>query len=213
ERLGEIVVGARPDGVDRRLHGGERGEDQHGGRRLERHQALERREPVAAGHAEIDQREIARLGLGDAHAVLAAAGGAHAVALAGEHFDEQIARDRIVVGDEEGGARHHARSPTGRSTRNVLPWPGSLVTSMRPWCSRTIWAEMKRPRPLPPFVEKNGSKIIVCSTVGIPRPVSLTASSTWRSRALVATAMRPPAGAASTALGRGFSTTCWSWFA
>ncbi len=37
----------------------------------------------------------------------------------------------------------------GRRTRNVEPFPGTLLTEMSPPCARTISRQMKSPRPVP----------------------------------------------------------------
>jgi hypothetical protein len=38
-------------------------------------------------------------------------------------------------------------APRGRTTRNVLPCPGSVATSIRPPCASTIRCAIARPRP------------------------------------------------------------------
>src|SRR5262249_41478376 len=134
EGLAQVVIGTAPDRLDRRVHRGERGEDQHGRRWLAREQSLEDGEPVDLWHAEIDERHVEELVLGERDRLGAAAGGAHAIALALEHLDQQVAGDGVIVGDENGGAMgaHTATRSTGRITRKTLPRPGSLTTSMRP---------------------------------------------------------------------------------
>ncbi len=64
---------------------------------------------------------------------------------------------------------------------NVLPWPGSLSTQIRPPISRTSVEEIVRPSPVPPnrrVVDPsawlNASKIVACLLCGMPMPVSLT---------------------------------------
>src|SRR2546425_3518256 len=39
---------------------------------------------------------------------------------------------------------------TGRETRNVLPWPSSLLRLMSPPCASTAQRVIDRPRPAPP---------------------------------------------------------------
>ena len=139
ERLGEVVVGAGADRLDRGLDGREGGEDEHGHAVLDNGHPLEHAHPVQVGHPEVDEGEVEGLPFGELDALLAAGGGPDPVAFPAEHLDEQVARDRVVVGDEERGRRHrrHRRhratdTASGRTTRNVLPRPGSLATSIRP---------------------------------------------------------------------------------
>ncbi len=150
ERLGQVVGGAGVHRLDGGGHRREGGQDDHGQVGLRLVQALEDAEAVEAGHPEVHQDEVEGLVLGHAHARLAAVGHAHPVALAIEGLGEQLARDLVVVGDEDERARAHRTGPAaGRITRNVLPVPSSLSTSIWPLCSRTIWDVMKSPSPVP----------------------------------------------------------------
>ena len=48
----------------------------------------------------------------------------------------------------------------GSMTENVVPFPGLLATSIRPWCSSTMRRASDSPSPVPfPLVVKNGRKI------------------------------------------------------
>src|SRR5207249_2842721 len=47
------------------------------------------------------------------------------------------------------GASSTRAVTAGRFTRNVVPRPCSLLTSMSPPCSWTIWCTIVRPRPVP----------------------------------------------------------------
>ena len=105
EGFAEIVVGAAADRLDRRVHRRERREDQHGRRRVESDQPREHREPVGLRHAQIHQRHVEDLALGERDRLAAAAGRTHAIALALEHLHQQVARDRVVVGHQHGGTR------------------------------------------------------------------------------------------------------------
>ena len=77
--------------------------------------------------------------------------------------------------------RARGRSRSGRQKRKREPRPGSLSTAMRPPISPTSWAEIERPRPVPPYsrvVEPSAwakaSKISSCLSRGMPIPVSAT---------------------------------------
>ena len=72
-------------------------------------------------------------------------------------------------------------TPKRAEKRNREPRPGSLSTVMRPPMSSTSWAEIERPRPVPPYsrvVEPSAwakaSKISSCLSRGMPMPVSAT---------------------------------------
>src|SRR5262249_60041020 len=126
---------------------------------------------------------VERLGAGQPQRFLAASGDAHAVALAGQGLGQELARDLIVVDDQEHrrGGGHASVLRAGRQTRNVAPLPSSLSTSIRPLCSRTISAVMKRPRPVPwpaSLVEKNGSEMCLRSGAEMAWAVSAVAIST-----------------------------------
>src|SRR5262249_23650303 len=95
KRLGEGVGRAGADGPDLRLdrrEGCENDDRQDG---LDGGQLLEDTEPVEVWHAEVDQRHIERLGRRQAHALFAARGETHPVALAAERLGQQLARDLI----------------------------------------------------------------------------------------------------------------------
>src|SRR5207247_2946833 len=47
------------------------------------------------------------------------------------------------------GASSTRTGTAGRFTRNVVPRPGALLTSMCPPCSWTIWCAIVKPRPVP----------------------------------------------------------------
>ena len=60
-----------------------------------------------------------------------------------------------------------------KQTVKVVPWPGSLSTSMQPPNWRTIAKTVERPRPVPlstSLVVKNGSKMRPASRRSSPRP-------------------------------------------
>ena len=44
----------------------------------------------------------------------------------------------------------HTHNPNGRSTVNVLPWPGVLSMLIAPPCAATIHATIESPNPAPP---------------------------------------------------------------
>src|SRR5262249_4121124 len=64
---------------------------------------------------------------------------------------------------------------------NVVPRPGALRKAMiAPWSSMILCVRA-RPSPVPPpFVVKNGLKILLASDAGMPRPVSSISSATRR---------------------------------
>ena len=86
----------------------------------------------------------------------------------------KLSDDFLVINDEDGmilrrGRRRRraagvgggaVRRDAGRRIRNVLPLPGSVTTSMSPWCALTIPRTADNPSPRPMnFVVKKGSNI------------------------------------------------------
>ena len=62
------------------------------------------------------------------------------------------------------------RAPSGSSTRNTLPLPGSLSTVILPPCSSTILETMASPSPTPSgLVVKNGLKMVSRCSGSMPR--------------------------------------------
>jgi len=101
EWLGEVVERARVDGFDRRLDRGEGRQDDNRQVGLNHRQLLEDGQPIEIGHAQVDQRHVERLGGGQPQRLFAAAGDSHAIALAAERLGQELARDLIVVHDQE----------------------------------------------------------------------------------------------------------------
>ena len=82
---------------------------------------------------------------------------------------------------------------------NCEPWPGCEVTTILPPCSRTIFCETGKPRPVPrePLVEAKTWKIEAMSASSMPTPLSLTvirAIVARRRPTSVATTTRAPVG-------------------
>ena len=64
---------------------------------------------------------------------------------------------------------------TGKHIIKSLPLPSSLSTCIEPPCALTIPAQMDKPKPVPSpmaFVVKKGSKILVCTSLDMPDPLS-----------------------------------------
>src|SRR5262249_25345728 len=97
----------------------------------------------------------------DVEGLAAAAGGQDPVALLHQHLGQEVARHRIVVGNQDRGDRRHAVAPVpGNARWNVVPVPVPVSTSMSPPWSRTTCWVMDRPNPAPSpssLVVKNGS--------------------------------------------------------
>ncbi len=65
----------------------------------------------------------------------------------------------------------HLVDASGKSTLIVVPFPSSLSTMIEPWCSSMIPLTTVNPNPVPwpnSFVVKNGSKIFLTNSFGIP---------------------------------------------
>jgi hypothetical protein len=106
------------------------------------------------------------------------------------------------------------RGANGRLTLKVLPFPGSLSTSMVPLCRAMMPYTTDKPRPTPfhlSLVVKKGSKIFSLSSSVMPQPVSETMTSKNLSAPaflLAATVRVPPSIIASEALYMRFNRAC-----
>jgi hypothetical protein len=90
-------------------------------------------------------------------------------------------RATVTSGFVGRGTLAPVRRAMGKPTAKVLPWPGALVTEMRPPCSCTIIRDSVRPMPVPSagsLVVKKGSKTRLLTSSGIPRPVSEISTTT-----------------------------------
>ncbi len=70
----------------------------------------------------------------------------------------------------------------GSTTVNAEPLPTSDSTSSSPWWLRMISSTIDRPRPVPvptSLVVKNGSRILLRFSSGMPQPVSSMRIATW----------------------------------
>ena len=103
----------------------------------------------------------------------------------------------------------------GKSTRNRLPFPGLVSTSMRPPRPRTMPRHTERPRPCPApmgLVVKNGSNTRRACSSFIPRPLSPTSTATQpgsgtRVETRISFASTDRSGSACTALVKRFKKT------
>src|SRR5262249_53149156 len=125
--------------------------------------------------------------------------GLRLVAGPGERGRHHLRHPRLVVDDQD--ARAHAAARTGSLTVKQAPPPARSPTSMEPPCASTIWRTTASPSPVPRGrVVKNGSKIRLRISAGMPGPSPETASSTASGAARAATVTDPPAATAWPAL-------------
>ena len=133
ERLGDVVVGPRPQ----RLHLGVHGVlgRQHEHRRL--HPAMAQRPqhllPAPPRQAEIEDQQVVGLGARERLPRLPITDEVHRPTLLLEPALDELADRRVVLDDQD----LHA-STTGSVTVNVLPRPSTLSTVSCPPCSCTI---------------------------------------------------------------------------
>src|SRR6185312_9829854 len=134
----------------------------------------------------------------------------------GQVVGDRLRHLRHVVDDERAELGHVA-SPfglAGHTTVTVVPCPGVLCTSICPAWLRTMPAAMARPSPVPSpraLVVKNGSKMAVRFSGGMPVPWSATAMRTLSPGARPADSVTARPGAeASQALSNRFTSTCCS---
>ena len=93
---------------------------------------------------------------------------------------------------DETGEASHFRAASGSLMRNIAPRPARFsAVSWPPWASTMVRA-MDKPIPMPSsLVEKNGSKISLSLSSGIPGPVSETdTSANLSTRALITVSLR-----------------------
>src|SRR6185437_3925088 len=141
-RLGEIVVGAELHRRDRRLDGAVAGDDDDFRRVGLRAERLERFEAVHLRHHDVDQGDVERLVAHGLERRLAVADADHVMAAPAEEGGENLREVLFVLAHEDAYAStiwmvdHAAR--IGKRTRNTLPSPTTLSTSMRPPCSVMI---------------------------------------------------------------------------
>src|SRR6266536_623175 len=92
-------------------------------------------------------------------------------------------------------------TPSGSSTRTVVPALSTLSSAIRPRCRSTIAFVIASPRPVPGIacsvaleLRKKRSKSCACSCEGIPSPVSSTSSTACPFAAVSRTSTLPPFG-------------------
>ena len=149
ERLGDVVEGAGPHRVDRRLDRPERGDDHHRHARIARPHLGQQIAALHARHHLIGHDDVDRRVVEMAQRLGAVGGGPHLVArLAqlllepGAHLDvvldHQHRARRVHVDASRDSWRSRADASIGSSTVKRVPCPGRLVTSIRPPCSCTM---------------------------------------------------------------------------
>src|SRR5690606_12954987 len=166
-------------------------------------------EAVHAGHFEVEDHAIHVL-LDERGDRFAATGsGARAVAAQPAQVVRVLLGHRgDVVYDQD----QLAPPASGRSRRQVVPRPGSLVTRIRPPMSVTRRRTMESPSPVPcGFVVWKSSKMRSSSLAAMPLPVSATVITTMRSlefsRAVATVTLPSPSRRLSSAFTTRFSTT------
>jgi len=137
-------------------------------------------------------------------------------ALADSHSLKDVAEPGTTVLDTAARCLT-PESPTGSSTRNVVPAPSALSTRIDPPWACTIALLIARPRPVPwidalvaALVRKNLLKRRSCSTSSIPMPVSRTSTHTVSDDEPACTTTSPPAGVNLTAFEIRLSNSCAS---
>src|SRR5439155_3716184 len=131
-----------------------------------------------------------------------------------KHVPKQLHVPCVVLDHEDLVASHRYAGGPGRVNTNVLPFPGSLSTQIRPPCSSTRRFESASPSPvpspcsLPAAACWNSSKIRAWSAGAIPGPVSATETRTSPSTRAALTSTAPPGGVNLTAFQSRLRTTC-----
>src|SRR5262249_50855635 len=102
-----------------------------------------------------------------------------------------LADDRLVVDDEN--LRHAAPPASGSLRTNVAPVPTVPPTLRSPPCARAISRLAASPRPVPDFVEVNGSNRCLRMLRSTPSPVSVTVAPAQAPSRSSRTVAMPPA--------------------
>src|SRR5438105_12881002 len=154
ERLAQVVVGAELQTEDLvALHPLGRQHQDGSGRALLSH-LLEQLVAVEARKHDVEHDQVDVQLERHAQAGLAVLGDAHLVAVPAQVEAEPEGDGAVVFDDEDARHRDYA---AGRRTRNVLPCPTLLSSSMRPPCSSTILLAMASPRPVPSVCRESRS--------------------------------------------------------
>lgn len=132
--------------------------------------------PVHFGHSDIHDDEIEVLSRPCIEGLPAVLREADPVVFVHENVAEECAGVFLIVDDEYSGFLSIHNRPfqltlAGREMMNVVPFPGSLSTSILPLWSWMIQKTRLSPMPVPfpaLFVVKKGSNILDMSSGGIP---------------------------------------------
>src|SRR5262249_8837360 len=198
ERLGDVVIGALVECLDRRLHARIGGDD-------DAHQLLvpvaERSEQfdavAAVGQVEVENRDVDLLALEDVKRELSRRCFEDLVAVAARELHDDRSHQRFVFDHQHpicagflcarlflgvhqraaACASDVASSCAGSRMVACVPWPSSLSTRMVPLLERIMRWHSDRPRPTPDpagLVVKNGSNTRSRCSRGMPMPLSTT---------------------------------------
>ncbi len=178
--------------VDRSVGG-----DDHDRRvRAQRLDPFEKLDATEPRHHEIGEHQIVLVLLEQGGALDAVLGHVHRPALLAQGVGHGDPQERLVLDDQQPvSADFHPTSFSLSSsaiaammTRNVVPLPTEVSSSIRPPWAATILPLTARPSPVPSptsRVVKNGSKIRSRISAGIPCPVSRTSAITLPPRTRV----------------------------
>ncbi len=169
ERLVDVVVGAHPERLDRRLGRGEGGDHDAGEIRVHPLRRAQHVEPGHVGHVDVRDQQIDRPALELVEGLPPVLGHHHLVALAAEDDGEQLAHRPLVVDDED--AARCVRRPAALSPDR---WP---CCRDRPAVPRGPCAAAKRRTSARRSAGRMTSIVVprpVCEWTAIEPPWSLT---------------------------------------
>src|SRR5713101_7053008 len=203
EGLGDVVVGAFAQGLDRRLDTGVCGDDdahQFGVEVAHPPQQIEA--AATAAQVKVENRQIDFLAIEDSEGACRGVGFKHLVSLAAQQLDDDRAHQLLVFDHQDAVGAAFRRGPslavivrlavhcapvefscrafslrTGRQMVTVVPCATLLSTRIVPWLVSTMLWHSDKPRPTPApagLVVKNGSNTRSRLSGSIPQPLSTT---------------------------------------
>src|SRR6185312_1916120 len=189
DRLAQIVVRSRAQRLDGGGDAAVAGEDDDARRGRELSQRGDQGDSRRPRHPQIDDGELGGRGARRRQGAVVIAGGRHRVAPLAQGAPEPLAKDVVVVDQQDGPGGGHGALPTGSERMAVVPAPGVERIDSSPPSRSTMARARKMPRPIPRpagLVVKNGSPTRARSSGAMPAPrsaISNTSRPAWSSDA------------------------------
>lgn len=124
ERLGQIIIGALSDGLDRPFHGPEGRQEHDGGVRAALLEFPQHRDAVHGAHEEIRQDEVEAPLAAPRNRVGAVGGCLHVVAFLPQRLHQEVACDRVIIHHQDGSLSVSHQSPLPCRPPALCSWEG-----------------------------------------------------------------------------------------